>query len=305
MNATNFAPRTSDRLARIFMVVCSVVMLLKISPDRASAADPDGPDPSALSYKVRQVVGLAGKNRTVTSATNRYRFVRSLSTGKLSDADARAIEWYLGQNLSKSPADIPSRLWRQYANDLFTVLRSQPGRAGRTQTFLVSVFRDADANIVLRDYALQHLVDLYPDLRDEKGRGEIRSCLKEGTAMPGTIAGSALLGWRKLATEHPLEAAAGKAELAAVGERAVKLASDKKVAAASRATAFAVCAELRLARAIAPARTTALDQKQPIPLRLAATSALRKIGGAEAERSLAELSAQKGLHPLLKANTND
>lgn len=170
-------------------------------------------------------------------------------------------------------------------------------------TRLARLSADTNADIVARDYALQHLDPVCCRLAAENQgwtnsaeaaelRGALMNALQvNGTTLPGT----ALLAMGDLA-------AAGlgfeRKELQAA---ALRMVQSPEVGDFSRTTAMRLCGQWGRTEALDAARDWARNEKK-YPLRIAAIATLGDLGdatdGAELQRMLA--AAPKGLRPALE-----
>lgn len=177
--------------------------------------------------------------------------------------------------LKQPPPATESNLegWRALKNDLLNVLRHQTSPPSGLTDLLIAMHRDPAQDRVLRDYALQHLVVWYeqgaPDSPD--GRGKIRAVLQEAAQGNDSLAGTALLGL------HRLSASDSEGEAPPINDLALNLVRSAATDPAARITAVAICAERGLVEAL-PDIATLADSTASEPLRLAATTALRRLG---------------------------
>jgi hypothetical protein len=161
-------------------------------------------------------------------------------------------------------------------NDILNVLREQDSPPPNFTGLLTEIYRDPAQDDVMRDYAIQHLIQWYEqgamDATDARER--IRLILKEATSEPGSIAGTALLGWHRLCRH---DAAFDPAE---VDWAALQLALSDATDDATRLTAIQVCAERGLKAALPKIKLLA-NVTDCVPLRLSAEAAARRLGDSQ------------------------
>lgn len=155
-------------------------------------------------------------------------------------------------------------------NDLMDKLLEQRQPPPALVPLLIGLFRDPRQDIVLRDYAVQHLVSWAQEVGPQPA---IEPVLWEALAeTQSSLAGTALLGLHRLAAQ---DQTMDRARLAAA---ALRLAGDPKVGELARITALRVCGEVNVGEALPLA--LALAEKAPsVPLRIAALASLGELGG--------------------------
>ena len=140
------------------------------------------------------------------------------------------------------------------------------------RTLLADIFRDSGQNPVIRDYALQHLIE-YAQLQTESGnrRGEfneITEILWEAvTETQNSIAGTALLGLSRLSETRP------EIDRGEVADTAWQLAAEDNTGDLARTTAIQVCASMNVTNAL-PAIRNLAQGGRTIPLQTSAIAAL-------------------------------
>ena len=156
-------------------------------------------------------------------------------------------------------------------NDILNALREQQTPpAGFTQ-LLIGRYRDSGQDLVMRDYAIQHLVLWYDHgAPNAAERADIRALLTESAAASGPVAGTALLGCHRLSQNDPAF------ETGAIDQLALQLAKSAGTDNATRLTAIQVCAERRLKAAL-PAIIPLANTTNCIPLGIAAAAALKSL----------------------------
>jgi hypothetical protein len=198
----------------------------------------------------------------------------------LADADLETIYNFLRQ---RSPAD-GQQAEQVLKNELLNVLcQMEPPPAG-LRGLLSQIYQDSSQDIVLRDYAVQHLAAFYrqmglatgldPRFQDnelKQTQDVLWNALNEaGTSMAGT----ALLGLSQLSAEGWPGLDQNK-----IGAAALKLAGESSVDELSRITAFQVCAQLGITDALSSVLGAA-RQGETLPLQISAIAALGALGNA-------------------------
>ncbi len=173
------------------------------------------PNPAELSASLRQVAD------TTADRDQRLRAVRNLP------ADLGPAEFDQLFSQLQQPAAQDETPWGlEFKNEIMDKLcaADAPGLAG----LLTGIYESKSQNTVIRDYALQHLIEHYQRLAETDSgripRGELREltrvlwdAVKETDS---TIAGTALLGLSRLSTKIP------DLDPARVGTAASRLAGD-------------------------------------------------------------------------------
>jgi len=179
-------------------------------------------------------------------------------------------------------------------NDLMDALIGQktPGR-GLVDLFN-GIYQDPSQNIVIRDYALQHLALLSERLDGpmiwEPGlvQGQqklIQEILwKSAEARDSSIAGTALLGLNRISESHP------ELDRNRLGQAAVAM-TESGVDEAARVTAFQVCARLHVNEA-RPLTVTAAQADSSSIVRISAIGAIGIFGNPNDLPILNQIAAQ-------------
>ena len=158
---------------------------------------------------------------------------------------------------------------------------------------------DPSQQVVIRDYAVQHLVAFYPQL--DRAAVEVaeasREILREALLVAlretdGSLAGTALLGLSRLAGQYP------GFDMERIGNCATRLAREPQVGELARITALQVCAEMSLTDSL-PVCLSLVAQTNNTPLRLSAIAAVGQLGGPSELPLLQSLVSDKNerLHP--------
>jgi hypothetical protein len=198
-------------------------------------------------------------------------------TGKLSLFDEAALQAFL---LQPKPGD-SAQLEQVLKNDLLSELcRLSPPPSWLAET-MAEMYRDVSQNVVIRDYAVQHLASLYEQLEnagqnDRQAKDFIQDVLSEAVSeSDSSIAGTALL-----ALDHLSE---GRSEFDQdkIAGWATQLARNDAASDLTRIAAIQVCGELNVQGAI-PTLTHIAQSEQNIPLRIAAIGSLGVLGDSQA-----------------------
>jgi len=151
------------------------------------------------------------------------------------------------------------------------------------RAMLGGMIEDRALNPVIRDYALQHLMEHWQRLAgsgpDEMSRREreegIRAMWTAAEETGNSLAGTALLGLSRLSE---LEAGIDRGQVAAA---ALRLAADPTTGEAARIAAFQVCGRLQAA-GVLPAAWEAARSNGSLPLRISAIGTLGLLAGTDA-----------------------
>jgi hypothetical protein len=157
-------------------------------------------------------------------------------------------------------------------NDLITVLRNQNQKPAGLSDVLVSLYRNPKQDVVIRDYAIQHLSSYYSIAQNKPQiQQAMWDALKENKT---SIAGTALLALNRLAPEHP------EIDSKLLGSEILRMAQDSKADESPRTSAIALCAQLKLKEALPTALELAQGQHS-VPLRAASIASIGDLGNAD------------------------
>ena len=190
-------------------------------------------------------------------------------------------------NEGKKPEGMSSGQYRWLADEAMVALRRSPDRNNATRV-LSEIYFNEEQDVVLRDYAVQHL----GHLRGEGGDLEtINRVLQEAVkSKQGSIAGTALLAMVRTGDDREeYEADAHTQRIAG------DIAKNTEVPLASRVTAFQIAINGEGSSALAS--DIAMDEKQPDMLRIVAINTLKKQGK---ERLLSQIASQAENKRILK-----
>jgi hypothetical protein len=200
-------------------------------------------------------------------------------TGKLTDADRGALYDFLRQHDSADDRQLGQVL----KNDLMNVLCQMEPPPQGLRELLSQIYQDGSQNIVLRDYALQHMAAFYRQMASASGVDDQADELKQAQSTlwgalantDSSMAGTALLGLSQLSQQGWPGFEQDK-----ISAAALKLAGESTAGELTRITAFQVCASLGNKDAL-PAVQAAAQQGETIPVQISAIAALGTLGGSE------------------------
>ena len=172
------------------------------------------------------------------------------------------------------PFGIEQQDWHWLVDELVSSMRANQVSPETLTTKLTEVYSDTEQDIVVRDYALQHLGHLI----DEGGeKEEIQPVLEKATKeTEGTIAGTALL-----ALYHN-QADGSASEQAQPAMEALAIAKDPDYSVTSRITALQVAAQTEPSATAAFALETIEQENLPVSFRMAAIASLATTSQASA-----------------------
>ena len=201
--------------------------------------------------------------------------------GQLTDTDREALYNFLRH---KSGAD-DGQLGQVLKNRLLDVLCALNPPPTGLLDLLAGMYQDGSQNVVLRDYAVQHVVAYCQQLSSDAGLdpqvqsqdlAQAQKLLWQALSETGSsIAGTALLG-----LNHLLQASWPGVDQNKISEAALQLAGDNNAGELSRITAFQVCANLGVKDAL-PAVLGAAQQGETVSVQISAIGALGALGGAD------------------------
>jgi HEAT repeats len=203
--------------------------------------------------------------------------------GNLSAQEIESLYAYLAAPATSPAGDRPRENWLR--NEMMDKLVEAPVLPAGLVRLLVSIYQDPAQDVVMRDYAVQHMAPVYARASAEE-QVLLQNALWQSVAETGSsIAGTGLLALSDLAPDHR-EFEPGK-----VGEVALKLAGDDRSGELSRITALQICGRLGLKEA-APLMLQVARTAGSIPLQIAAIAALGDVGNEEARAYLRQLAVQ-------------
>lgn len=251
----------------------------------ASIEAPEGIDdiaassaPASLAPEVAVAIDRAAGYR------QRHLAIQNLSPS-LSPQDLAALIVFLqeGQPLEHLAAAGE----RALANDILNLLRNQEPPIPNLAEILTEIFVNEELDVVIRDYAVQHLGAWHPKAPAQDHPFIIDALMAALDQTDSSIAGTSLLALRQLAESD------GAMDRHVLAKRAADLARDPEVSQLSRITALQVAADLGSEVLVPLASAIVLDHKNPYPLRLSGIAALKHVGGSEADSILSDLKRRE------------
>jgi hypothetical protein len=200
--------------------------------------------------------------------------------GKLADADREALYAFLRQHYPSDDGQLGQVLKNELLDRLCQMEPPPPG----LRDLLTQIYQDPNQNIVLRDYAVQHVSAFYrqmamapgmdsPARNDELNQAQ-RILWAAVNDTDSSISGTAMLGLSQLSQGGWPGLDADK-----IGSTALKLAGDNNAGELTRITAFQVCANLGVKDALGVVWVAA-QQGDTESVRISAIAALGALGGA-------------------------
>ncbi len=234
--------------------------------------------PDTIPESVRSIVAAV----PALPFAERVKTVRALSAN-LTAQEVHAFYEYLLAPAASGGENRPNENWlRNGIMDKLAEQRALP--AGLVQA-LVAIYQDPAQDIVMRDYAVQHMTPVYARASAEEKTTLQQTLWQAAEETDSSIAGTALLALRDLAQDHR------EFEPDKLGEVALRLAGDERSGELSRITALQICGRLGLNQA-APLLLQLAQQGGSVPLQISAIAALGDVGNDEARNYLRQLAAQ-------------
>ncbi len=166
-------------------------------------------------------------------------------------------------------------------NNMLNKLREHSAEPRAVTEALLKIYRDPGQEDVLRGYAVQHIAGwIRTGVLASGDREQLLAAIRDAATKVDNpvIGGAGLIALREV----------GPAEEA--GAFAMNVLRSGNACPESRISAFQVCAELGVDKAIGPARAVLADRNAPAILRMSAVNVLARLGGPADERLLQELS---------------
>jgi hypothetical protein len=180
-------------------------------------------------------------------------------------------------------------------NDLLDALCGQTQTPKDLGNLLGDLYHDQSQNVVIRDYAIQHVAALYERLDDSSWaepeiktqRGELQNLLWQAVdETDSSIGGTALLALSRLSERH------GEIDEPRIETEALAMAQDTSTGELSRMTAFQVCGRAHLQAAI-PLLVDEAKSESDVSLRISAIGSLGLVG-QRSEVALLQNIVQEG-----------
>jgi len=217
-------------------------------------------DLSGVPASVRPIVDLQENSRTRIMAVGLLR--------RLSGQEGEALYAFLRQ---RNPED-ETQLGHVIKNDLLDVLCLEDPLPNGLRELMTDMFEDRGQNVVIRDYALQHLIAIHDRPGNGPGgTGALEQILWGAlTETDSSIAGTALIGLQRLSI--------GRADFdrERLSSTALGLIRDD-AAELTQVTALQVCAALGLTDSL-PVATALAASSRSVPVRISAIGAVGTLG---------------------------
>lgn len=226
--------------------------------------------------------------------------IRAAGTELSFEQQRALVQWILGSK----PEKIADFHWHWLVNDTLDLLLHQRQPLPETTEVMVALFEEPGRDPVLRDYAVQHMVDWLepvslsePYERDPAKRAALLEAMLKAASMPmESLSGTGLLALHT-ADQRRAQSAAGREvfrdepapEAREIDRIALGLSKAANVSIQARITAFQVAAQRGLTGALQEARQIAASPQQPTSLRLSAIAYLGAVGTGSDARLLQAL----------------
>jgi hypothetical protein len=217
--------------------------------------------------------------------SRRMAAVHSLSRNLNSDEMDLLYGFLANRSLGKGP----ERLERWLRNDVMDKLVQQEIVPEGLADLLVAIYEDRQQDIVMRDYAVQHMPVVYEKMSDEEKVSLYKAMWQATEETDSSIAGTALLALLDVAGPMNSSGDASLDDHARLAETALRLASDKHCGELPRITAVSVCGRLGIKEAL-PVVTELAQTAKSIPLRIAAIASLGDLGDTRTETLLRQFA---------------
>jgi hypothetical protein len=207
--------------------------------------------------------------------------VRALPAS-LTAEEIHSFYTYLMAPASSNAEDREQENWLR--NVMMDKLADAPVLPAGLAGVLVAIYQDHTQDVVMRDYAIQHMTAVYARTSAEDKAALQQTLWQAVEEIDSSIGGTALLVLRDLAQDH------NEIDPTRLGEAALKLAQDARCSELSRITAIQVCGRMSLFQAAPLALELARDAES-IPMRVSAIAALGDLGNQEARAFLQQVTA--------------
>lgn len=251
-------------------------LLCYVSFAHLSAAMPvDRVAPAAATHTALDgLVGTVLNESEDVSFQSRMAAAHSLSND-LSTAEVDAL--LVGVVRSNRSKDLSAAQWAALFNDVLNVLGTQQILPDGYTEELLSIVEYQSSDLVLRDYALQHLLALLEQRMEE---GERKVLLARLDALTETerqtsLSGTYLLGVFRQADQP------GYPKKSELGKLALDLAQDTSAFMPNRITAIQVCGKLEFKDSLHFACALAQNSSEDTGLRMAAIATVADLGNYE------------------------
>jgi len=250
---------------------------LPIAPLAKSAPGPVPTTPAVVPEWLKPVLAPVPGS----SFADRVKVLRA-RTANLADDEIKALYSYL---LTPAHSDNESRSDENWLrNVMLDRLTQQPNLPAGLAVVLISIYQDPQQDVVMRDYAIQHINPAY-DRANTDDKAALNLVLWQAAGeTDSSIAGTALLALSDLARSN------AEFDRDQIAQTALKLAGDDNCGELARITAVQLCGQMGVQQASALIQQLA-RQTGSIPLRISAIAALGNLGDQGAETFLQEIAA--------------
>ena len=233
--------------------------------------------PVVLAPETRPIVVPNGQ----TAFVDRVKAIRALNR-ELTAEECKAFYAYLLAPAHSPAGDRQNENWLR--NVMLDKLVEQQVLPSGLADALVAIYRDPEQDVVMRDYAIQHITPMY-DRASTEEKATLSQALWQATGeTDSSIAGTALLTLNDLAQNNT------EFEKDKIAEAALKLTGNKQCGDLSRITAVQICGRMGVTQA-APLVLELAQGAGSIPLRITAIAALGDLGDQSVETFLQGIAA--------------
>jgi hypothetical protein len=169
-------------------------------------------------------------------------------------------------------------------NEMLDKLVRQPTLPAGLPDVLVAIYQDQDQDVVMRDYAVQHMTPAYAQAGADEKASLQQALWQAAQETDSSIAGTALLSLNDLAQSS------AEFDQNQIAQTALKLAGDDQCGELARITAIQICGRMGVTQALSVALQLA-QQAGSVPLRITAIAALGDLGDQNVETFLQQIAA--------------
>ena len=257
-------------------VLSTTAPVAQPAPVHSLAQSLQQPPVEALSEQMRLIVRPDGK----MGFGERVEAVHAIRED-LNNEELRAFYDYLLAP-AHNPDDRIQENWLR--NEMMDKLVTQQKPPADLAGTLVAIYQDKDQDVVMRDYAIQHMNPAYAQANAEE-KAALRQALWQATGeTDSSIAGTALLALNDLSQNNT------EFEKNKITEAALKLVSNEQCGELARITAVQICGRTSATQA-EPLVLQLAQSAGSIPLRITAIAALGDLGDRSVENFLQQIAA--------------
>jgi hypothetical protein len=215
------------------------------------------------------------------SFADRVKILRA-RTANLTDDEIKALYSYLLAPANSSDESRSGENWLR--NVMLDRLTQQPELPAGLPVVLMSIYQDPQQDVVIRDYAIQHINPAYDRANTDDKAALNQTLWQAAGETDSSIAGTALLALNDLAQGNP------ELDQNQIAQTALKLAGNDSCGELVRITAVQLCGQMGVSQAAELIQQLA-RQAGSIPLRISAIAALGSLGDQDTETFLQEIAA--------------